>query len=187
MPYVTAPEDIVPGIPLLVTWGALLGPLFCASERIRSVTSGTLVDAAEARRLGVDGVHQGSARATRSTGAAATEHTERRASVGRKAGTVPGFPYSEAMRSSGWVWNEKTLDEFLTAPYLTLPAGNVAVDIRRSSPTFGRWVGERLSEANRRMMWVPEGFAHGFLVLSESAEFLYKHKWRIFGVMMIAW
>lgn len=40
---------------------------------------------------------------------------------GRKAGTVPGFPYSEAMRSSGWVWNEKTLDEFLTAPYLSLP------------------------------------------------------------------
>ena len=51
---------------------------------------------------------------------------------------------------------------------------DVAVDLRRSSPTFGRWVGERLSEANRRMMWVPEGFAHGFLVLSESAEFLYK-------------
>ena len=51
---------------------------------------------------------------------------------------------------------------------------DVAVDLRRSSPTFGRWVGERLSEDNRRMMWVPEGFAHGFLVLSESAEFLYK-------------
>jgi dTDP-4-dehydrorhamnose 3,5-epimerase len=51
---------------------------------------------------------------------------------------------------------------------------DVAVDLRRSSPTFGRWVGERLSAQNRRMMWVPEGFAHGFLVLSESAEFLYK-------------
>jgi dTDP-4-dehydrorhamnose 3,5-epimerase len=51
---------------------------------------------------------------------------------------------------------------------------DVAVDLRRSSPTFGRWVGERLSAANQRMMWVPEGFAHGFLVLSESAEFLYK-------------
>jgi len=51
---------------------------------------------------------------------------------------------------------------------------DVAVDLRRSSPTFGRWAGERLSAANRRMMWVPEGFAHGFLVLSESAEFLYK-------------
>jgi dTDP-4-dehydrorhamnose 3,5-epimerase len=51
---------------------------------------------------------------------------------------------------------------------------DVAVDLRRSSPTFGRWVGERLSAANKRVMWVPEGFAHGFLVLSESAEFLYK-------------
>ena len=51
---------------------------------------------------------------------------------------------------------------------------DVAVDLRRSSPTFGRWVGERLSADNRRMMWVPEGFAHGFLVLSETAEFLYK-------------
>ena len=51
---------------------------------------------------------------------------------------------------------------------------DVAVDIRRSSPTFGRWVGERLSAGNRRMLWVPEGFAHGFLVLSEMAEFLYK-------------
>lgn len=51
---------------------------------------------------------------------------------------------------------------------------DVAVDLRRSSPTFGRAVAERLSAANRRMMWVPEGFAHGFLVLSESAQFLYK-------------
>jgi len=51
---------------------------------------------------------------------------------------------------------------------------DVAVDLRRSSPTFGRWVGERLSSENRRMMWIPAGFAHGFLVLSESADFLYK-------------
>ena len=51
---------------------------------------------------------------------------------------------------------------------------DVAVDLRRSSPTFGRWVGERLSAGNRRMMWIPEGFAHGFVVLSESADFLYK-------------
>ncbi len=49
---------------------------------------------------------------------------------------------------------------------------DVAVDLRRSSPTFGRWVGERLSAGNHRMMWVPPGFAHGFLVLSERAEFL---------------
>ena len=51
---------------------------------------------------------------------------------------------------------------------------DVAVDIRRSSPTFGQWVGEVLSAKNRRQLWVPEGFAHGFLVLSEAAEFLYK-------------
>jgi dTDP-4-dehydrorhamnose 3,5-epimerase len=51
---------------------------------------------------------------------------------------------------------------------------DVALDIRRGSPTFGRWAGARLSADNKRQMWVPEGFAHGFLVLSESAEFLYK-------------
>lgn len=51
---------------------------------------------------------------------------------------------------------------------------DVAVDIRRSSPRFGQWTGCRLSAANRMMMWVPPGFAHGFLVLSERAEVLYK-------------
>jgi dTDP-4-dehydrorhamnose 3,5-epimerase len=51
---------------------------------------------------------------------------------------------------------------------------DVAVDIRRTSPTFGNWVGVELSEDNHRQLWVPEGFAHGFLVLSESADFLYK-------------
>ena len=51
---------------------------------------------------------------------------------------------------------------------------DVAVDIRRSSPTLGQWVGQVLSEENKLQMWIPEGFAHGFLVLSESAEFLYK-------------
>jgi dTDP-4-dehydrorhamnose 3,5-epimerase len=51
---------------------------------------------------------------------------------------------------------------------------DVAVDIRRGSPTFGRWVGEILSADNRRQLWVPEGFAHGFLTLSERAEVLYK-------------
>jgi dTDP-4-dehydrorhamnose 3,5-epimerase len=51
---------------------------------------------------------------------------------------------------------------------------DVAVDIRRSSATFGRWVGVTLSADNRRMLWIPPGYAHGFLVLSESAEFLYK-------------
>ena len=51
---------------------------------------------------------------------------------------------------------------------------DVAVDIRKSSPTFGKWVGVELSEENHRQLWMPPGFAHGFLVLSESAEFLYK-------------
>jgi dTDP-4-dehydrorhamnose 3,5-epimerase len=51
---------------------------------------------------------------------------------------------------------------------------DVAVDLRRASPTFGRWVGEVLSAANHRQLWLPEGFAHGFLVLSDEAEFLYK-------------
>ena len=51
---------------------------------------------------------------------------------------------------------------------------DVAVDLRRGSPTFGRWEGFVLSAQNRRMLWVPPGFGHGFLVLSESADFLYK-------------
>ncbi|MGF6113677.1 dTDP-4-dehydrorhamnose 3,5-epimerase [Pseudomonas frederiksbergensis] len=51
---------------------------------------------------------------------------------------------------------------------------DVAVDLRKSSPTFGKWVGAYLSAENKRQLWVPEGFAHGFVVLSPSAEFLYK-------------
>jgi dTDP-4-dehydrorhamnose 3,5-epimerase len=51
---------------------------------------------------------------------------------------------------------------------------DVAVDIRKSSPTFGKWVGCELSDTNHRQFWVPAGFAHGFIVLSESADFLYK-------------
>lgn len=51
---------------------------------------------------------------------------------------------------------------------------DVAVDIRRSSPHFGQWVGYELSDTNKRMLWVPPGFAHGFLVLTDTADFLYK-------------
>lgn len=51
---------------------------------------------------------------------------------------------------------------------------DVAVDVRKSSPTFGKWVGVELSAENKRQMWVPPGFAHGFVVTSDSAEFLYK-------------
>ncbi|MCM2680114.1 dTDP-4-dehydrorhamnose 3,5-epimerase [Echinimonas agarilytica] len=51
---------------------------------------------------------------------------------------------------------------------------DVAVDMRKDSPTFGQWVGVELSAHNKRQLWVPEGFAHGFYVMSESAEFVYK-------------
>lgn len=51
---------------------------------------------------------------------------------------------------------------------------DVAVDMRKSSPTFGKWVGVELSAENKRQLWVPEGFAHGFYVMSDSAEFVYK-------------
>ena len=51
---------------------------------------------------------------------------------------------------------------------------DVAVDLRKSSPTFGQWVGEILSADNKKQLWVPEGFAHGFVVLTDTAEFLYK-------------
>jgi len=51
---------------------------------------------------------------------------------------------------------------------------DVAVDIRKTSPTFGHWVGAHLSAENKHQLWVPEGFAHGFVVLTETAEFLYK-------------
>ena len=51
---------------------------------------------------------------------------------------------------------------------------DVAVDLRQSSPTFGKWTGVNLSADNKRQLWVPQGFAHGFIVLSDTAEFLYK-------------
>jgi dTDP-4-dehydrorhamnose 3,5-epimerase len=66
---------------------------------------------------------------------------------------------------------------------------DVAVDIRKSSPTFGQHVAVELTADNKRMLWIPEGFAHGFLVLSESAEFLYKTTdyWRPEYERSISW
>jgi dTDP-4-dehydrorhamnose 3,5-epimerase len=66
---------------------------------------------------------------------------------------------------------------------------DVVVDLRRSSPTFGRWHGERLSAENFRQLWVPPGLAHGFLVLSEAAEFQYKctGRWNRDAERVLAW
>jgi dTDP-4-dehydrorhamnose 3,5-epimerase len=66
---------------------------------------------------------------------------------------------------------------------------DVAVDLRQSSSTFGKWVGVELSAENKKQLWIPEGFAHGFLVLSESADFLYKTTdyWHPQSEQCIAW
>jgi len=53
-------------------------------------------------------------------------------------------------------------------------AFDVAVDIRKNSPTFGKWIGEELNSSNKKMMWIPEGFAHGFVALEDNTHFLYK-------------
>jgi dTDP-4-dehydrorhamnose 3,5-epimerase len=66
---------------------------------------------------------------------------------------------------------------------------DVAVDLRRGSPTFGRWTGEVLSGTNRRQLWIPEGFAHGFVTLSDEAEVLYKVTayWRADADRCVRW
>lgn len=66
---------------------------------------------------------------------------------------------------------------------------DVAVDIRKSSPTFGQWVGERLSAENKRLMWIPEGFAHGFIAVTDFAEVVYKTTdfWSAEHERCIAW
>jgi dTDP-4-dehydrorhamnose 3,5-epimerase len=71
-------------------------------------------------------------------------------------------------------YNQKSFEEIGLVRVVSGSIWDVAVDIRRSSPTFGEWVGEELSEGNKRMLWIPEGFAHGFLVSSERADVLYK-------------
>lgn len=74
-----------------------------------------------------------------------------------------GLHYQESPRSQGKLVRVVSGEVF-----------DVAVDIRNGSPTYGKWVGEILSAENKRQLWIPEGFAHGFLTLSETAEFLYK-------------
>jgi dTDP-4-dehydrorhamnose 3,5-epimerase len=66
---------------------------------------------------------------------------------------------------------------------------DVAVDLRKSSSTFGKWAGVELSAENKKQLWVPPGFAHGFLVLSETAEFLYKttNYWHAASEKCIVW
>lgn len=80
-----------------------------------------------------------------------------------KKGVLRGLHYQQAPHAQGKLVRAVEGEVF-----------DVAVDVRKSSPTFGHWVGVHLSADNKRQLWIPEGFAHGFLVLSESAEFLYK-------------
>jgi len=81
---------------------------------------------------------------------------------GSKAGTIRGLHY-QIKQAQGKLIRVVKGEAF-----------DVAVDIRRTSPDFGQWAGEVLSAENRKMIWIPPGFAHGFLVLSETAEFEYK-------------
>ena len=80
-----------------------------------------------------------------------------------RQGVLRGLHYQVAPRAQGKLVRVTEGEVF-----------DVAVDIRRGSPTFGQWVGEILSAQNKRQLWIPAGFAHGFVVLSENAEFLYK-------------
>jgi dTDP-4-dehydrorhamnose 3,5-epimerase len=76
------------------------------------------------------------------------------------------------IRGLHWQANPKAQDKLVTC--ITGEIFDVAVDLRKDSGTFGKWVGVEVSSENHKQMWVPPGFAHGFLVLSDTAEFLYK-------------
>lgn len=80
-----------------------------------------------------------------------------------RKGVLRGLHYQEAPHSQGKLVRCIAGEVF-----------DVAVDIRKNSPSFGQWVGVRLSAENKRQLWIPEGFAHGFYVLSETADFVYK-------------
>ena len=95
---------------------------------------------------------------------------------------APSSPYSASKASSdhlvrAWKRTHYQLEPYAQGKLVRCVVGevfDVAVDIRKSSPTFGKWVGVNLSAENKRQLWIPEGFAHGFLVLSDLAEVLYK-------------
>jgi len=96
----------------------------------------------------------------------------------REAGLDVGFVQDNHSRSRGGVLRgmhfQNPLPQGKLVRVVSGAVFDVAVDLRRSSPNFGRWVGVELSESNKRMFWVPEGFAHGFLTLRDETDLLYK-------------
>lgn len=102
-----------------------------------------------------------------------------RATFAQATGLDPGFVQDNHSRSARGILRglHYQLPPHAQGKLVRVTQGavfDVAVDIRRSSPGFGRWVGVELSGANHRQLWIPPGFAHGFLVLSDTADFLYK-------------
>jgi dTDP-4-dehydrorhamnose 3,5-epimerase len=94
-------------------------------------------------------------------------------------GTAPRFVQDNHSRSSrgvlrGWHYQTEPHPQGKLVRVIAGAIFDVAVDIRRSSPTFGRWAGIELSEANRTQLWIPVGYAHGFVVISETADVVYK-------------
>lgn len=96
----------------------------------------------------------------------------------RNAGIDADFVQDNQSRSTQWILRGMHLQvEHTQGKLVRVTAGSVfdaVVDLRRSSPTFGKWWGAELSEDNHRMLWIPPGLAHGILVTSASADFLYK-------------
>lgn len=102
-------------------------------------------------------------------------HSERYAAVGITGPFVQdnqSFSQRGVLRGLHFQWPENVQGKLVSV--LQGAVWDVAVDIRRGSPSFGKWVGAELSEANHHQLWVPPGFAHGFVVLSETALFCYK-------------
>ena len=101
-------------------------------------------------------------------------HAKFEAAIGRKVGFVQD---NHSKSAKGVLRGLHFQNPNLQGKLVRVTQGevfDVAVDIRKDSPTFGRWVGEIVSAENKKQLWIPEGLAHGFLVLSDTAEFLYK-------------